>query len=345
MTKIKRGFIKIKEWMTKKYQSMKVKLKWSKLKSFVVKTIKNKKLMKSIFGKAAVYILLIIIGFIFLFPILYMISTSFKDINDLLDASVIWLPNTLYFANYQTALIVLGLPTKISEFFQMNALYQTIIVVGIPSITATLSTGLIGYGFARFDFPLKKFWLTCILIGFIVPQQVILLPQFVYFNNQLKILGTIWSYILPAATGQGLNAAVFILIFYSFFSMIPKSLDESAYIDGANEFKVFWHVGIKLSKQPIIIVFLFNFVWYWNDYYRASYFLTGSKWTTLPLKLSRFENAFGILVEQTDLQTTNLNEPLILAGTLLTVVPLLILYFVFQRFFVESIDRTGITGE
>lgn len=311
----------------------------------MVRILRNKRLMLSILSKALVYTLLTIIGFIFLFPILYMISTSIKDINDLLDASVIWIPNKLSLENYQTALIILGLPTSFMEIFEMNALYQTIIVVGLPSITATLSTGLIGYGFARFNFPLKKFWLACVIIGFIIPQQVILLPQFVYFNNQLKILGTLWSYILPAATGQGLNAAVFILIFYSFFSMIPKSLDESAYIDGANEFKVFWHVGIKLSKQPIIIVFLFNFVWYWNDFYRAAYFLTGSKWTTLPLKLSRFENTFATLLEQQQIQTTNLNEPLILAGTLLTVLPLLVIYFIFQKFFVESIDRTGISGE
>jgi len=304
------------------------KIDFTNFKSRLLKILKNKRLMLSIVGKASVYTLLTIIGFIFLFPIFYMISTSFKDINDLLDASVI-----------------LGLPTKFKELFEMNALYQTIIVVGLPSVTATISTGLIGYGFARFNFPLKKFWLACIIIGFIIPQQVILLPQFVYFNNQLKILGTIWSYILPASTGQGLNAAVFILIFYGFFSMIPKSLDESAYMDGANEFKVFWHVGVKLSTQPIIIVFLFNFVWYWNDFYRASYFLTGSKWTTLPLKLSRFENTFAVLLEQDALQTTNLNEPLILAGTLLTVLPLLIIYFIFQKFFVESIDRTGITGE
>lgn len=314
-------------------------------KARLIRIIRNKRLMLSIVSKAVVYTLLTIIGFIFLFPMLYMISTSVKDINDLLDASVIWIPNQLSMESYQTALVVLGLPTSFMALFEMNALYQTIIVVGIPSITATLATGFIGYGFARFNFPLKKFWLACVIIGFIIPQQVILLPQFVYFNNQLKILGTLWSYILPAATGQGLNAAVFILIFYSFFSMIPKSLDESAYIDGANEFKVFWYVGVKLSKQPIIIVFLFNFVWYWNDYYRASYFLTGSKWTTLPLKLSRFENTFATLIDQQQIQTTNLNEPLILAGTLLTVLPLLIIYFIFQKFFVESIDRTGISGE
>jgi multiple sugar transport system permease protein len=300
---------------------------------------------RGLLSKMAIYALLLILGFIFLYPLLYMLSTSFKNIDDLLDPSVRWIPKTFYSENYRSALVVMGLPVRWSDWLTFNVLYKTIVVIGTPSIAATLSSCLIGYGFARFRFPLKKFWLACVVIGFIIPSQIILLPQFVWFQNPLGILGTIWTYILPAFSGQGLNAAVFILIFYSFFSMIPKSLDESAYIDGANEVQVFWHIGIKLSVQPIIIVFLFNFVWYWNDFYRAAFFLTGSEWTTLPLQLSRFENAYATLIESADAQLTNFYEPLVLAGTILAVLPLLLLYFGFQRLFVESIDRTGITGE
>jgi multiple sugar transport system permease protein len=295
--------------------------------------------------KLITILLLSIIGFVFLYPIMVMVSMSFKDIDNLLDTSVIWIPKTFYPDNYTTALSVLGLPSTWSQLLSMNALYRTVIVVGLPALTATVATALVGYGFARFDFPLKTFWMVILVATFVIPNHIVFLPQFVWFNNALGILGTVWSYILPAAGGQGIHAAVFILIFYSFFKMIPKSLDESAYIDGANELKVFWHIGIRLSSQPILIVFLFNFVWYWNDYQRASYFLSGSDWTTLPLLLSRFENTYAIISEQSDVQMVNLYEPLILAGTILTVLPLLVLYFSFQRYFVESIDRTGIKGE
>lgn len=300
---------------------------------------------KGILRTALIYFILIVLGFIFLYPLLYMLSTSLKNIDDLLDPAVRWIPRRLFFDNYRSALAVLGLPMKASDWMEFNTLYKTLVVIGLPSIFATIATGVIGYGFARFRFPFRKVLLVLVVIGFIIPSQIILLPQFVWFNKPLGILGTVWSYILPALTGQGLNAAVFILIFYSFFSMIPKSLDESAYIDGANEFQVFWHIGLKLSIQPIIIVFLFNFVWYWNDYYRAAYFLTGSDWTTLPMQLARFENTFTILQSAAEIPLTNLYEPLILAGTILAVLPLLILYFIFQKQFVESIDRTGITGE
>ncbi|XFA99133.1 carbohydrate ABC transporter permease [Candidatus Izemoplasma sp. B36] len=305
----------------------------------------GKGMKKGLLAKIAIYVILSVLGFIFLYPLFYMISTSFKNIEDLLDSTVIWIPNKLTLENYRTALMILDLPRSFSDLFKWNSLYKTIVVVGAPSIAATVSSALIGYGFARFRFRFKKVLLICVVISFIIPSQIILLPQFVWFNNPLNILGTIWTYILPAISGQGLNAAVFILIFYSFFSMIPKSLDESAYIDGANETQVFWHIGIKLSIQPIVIVFLFNIVWYWNDYYRASFFLSGSDWTTLPLQLSKFESLYTILANSQEVQMTNLYEPLILAGTILTVLPLLLLYFVFQRMFTESIDRTGITGE
>lgn len=291
------------------------------------------------------YGILIIFAFIFLYPLIYMLSLSFKNIDDLFDSSVIWVPSKLFIDNYKTAIKVLDLPNSFKDFFIFNTLYRTVVTVGIPSIFGTISTCLIGYGFARFNFPFKKILLAGVILTFIIPSQIILLPQFVWFHHKLHILGTLWSYILPASTGQGLNAAVFILIFYSFYSMIPKSLDEAAYLDGANELEVFYHVGLKLSSQTILIVFLFNFVWYWNDYYRAAYYLTGSKWITLPLQLAKFENAYKVLQESSEIQMVNLNEPLVMAGTVLTIIPLLLIYFIMQRYFVESIDRTGITGE
>ncbi|NLG81564.1 MAG: carbohydrate ABC transporter permease [Bacilli bacterium] len=304
----------------------------------------GKQLGEGLVAKIVVYFLLITLSFIFIYPLLYMFSTSLKNIDDLLDTSVVWIPREIFIENYRTAAKVLNLPTKFKEFFQFNTLYKTFIVVGAPALASTVACCLIGYGLSRFNFPLKKMWLVLMIFIFIVPQQIILLPQFVWFKK-IGILGKIWSYILPALGGQGLNATVFILIFYSFFNMIPKSLDEAAYLDGANEVQVFTKVGLRLSFQPVLIVFIFNIVWYWNDFYRASYFLTGSKWTTLPLELTKFENRFLAMTEGLESQIKNIYEPLIMAGTILTILPIIIFYFFLQRYFVESVDRTGITGE
>jgi multiple sugar transport system permease protein len=126
--------------------------------------------------------------------------------------------------------------------------------------------------------------------------------------------------------------------------MIPRVLDESAYIDGAGRFKIFYKIGVPLSIQTMIVSFLFNVVWYWNDSYRASLFLSGSKWTTLIVELTSFEKRYEYLAENASDSFVSLNEPLIMAGTILTILPLLILYFATQKNFVESIDKTGLAG-
>jgi multiple sugar transport system permease protein len=280
------------------------------------------------------YILILSIGFMFMYPIFNMISMSFMSLEDLLNGQVHWIPSTFDLTNYQTAIRVLDIP---------NSLLSSLRVVFLPAISATLSSALIGYGFSRFEFPLKKMWLVLVLTVFILPSQLTLLPQFVWFRN-IGLLGSVWTLILPASFGQGLFSTIYILIFYSFFNMIPKSLDEAAYIDGASEGRVFWEIGVKLSFQPLIICLAFSFVWYWNDYYRVSYLLMQTDIRTLVQMLNIFEANYTQL-ENIGEFTQRINEPILMAGTMLSILPLLIVYFGLQRYFVESVDSTGLTGQ
>jgi len=280
------------------------------------------------------YVLIISIGFMFMYPIFNMISLSFMSLDDLLNGQVHWIPSTFHLMNYQTAIRVLDIP---------NSLYSSLRVVLLPAIAATLSSALIGYGFSRFEFPLKKMWLVLVLTVYILPSQLILLPQFVWFRN-IGLLGSVWTLILPASFGQGLFSTIYILIFYSFFNMIPKSLDEAAYIDGASEGRVFWEIGVKLSFQPLIICLAFSFVWYWNDYYRVSYLLMQTDIKTLVQMLNIFEANYTQL-ENIGEFTQRINEPILMAGTMLSILPLLVVYFGLQRYFVESVDSTGLTGQ
>jgi multiple sugar transport system permease protein len=279
------------------------------------------------------YVLIISIGFMFMYPIFSMISMSFMSLDDLLNGQVNWIPSSFYLLNYQTAIRVLDIP---------NSLFSSLRVVLLPAIAATLSSALIGYGFSRFEFPLKKMWLVLVLTVYILPSQLILLPQFVWFRD-IGLLGSVWTLILPASFGQGLFSTIYILIFYSFFNMIPKSLDEAAYIDGASEGRVFWEIGVKLSLQPLIICLAFSFVWYWNDYYRVSYLLMQTDIRTLVQMLNIFEANYTQL-ENIGEFTQRINEPILMAGTMLTILPLLVVYFGLQRYFVESVDSTGLTG-
>jgi multiple sugar transport system permease protein len=279
-------------------------------------------------------LIVVTLGFLFLYPILYMLSLSFMSLDDLLNTRIRWIPSSFYLENFKIALQVLNLP---------KSLWDTIQIVVLPALFSTVSAGLIGYGFSRFEFPLKKMWLTLVILVYIIPSQLILLPQFVWFKD-LGLLGTVWTFLLPASLGQGLFSTIYILIFYSFFNMIPKTLDEAAYIDGAGEGRVFLEIGVKLSLQPFLICLLFSFVWYWNDFYRVSYFMMQTETKTLVQMLNIFEATYTQMEGLGELQA-RINEPVLLAGTLLTILPLLLVYAFTQKYFVESVDSTGLTGQ
>lgn len=291
----------------------------------------------------ATYALLICIGFVYLYPLLYMISNSFMTLDDLLDASINWLPSTLNFENYSQAAASM-------DFWE--TLKDTVLVCGIPTIINVFMCAVIGYGFARFEFPLKKVFMGMLIFSFILPSQVTMMPLYVMYSDY-GLVGRIEAYILPAIFGQGLNAQIFILIFYQFFKMIPKVLIEAAQIDGAGYLKSFFRIALPSAKPAMLTVFLFSMVWYWNESYMTEMFVVGLTdkvshgWTTLMVELQQFDvnfqaNQFNSAVEGV---TMNNNESIQMAGTMLSILPLLIAYFVLQRQFVESIDRTGITGE
>ncbi len=286
-----------------------------------------------------IYALLICIGFIYLYPIIYMISSSFMSLDDLLDSSINWLPSTINISNYLQA-------AKSMDFWK--SLGQSIIIAGLPTICNLISCSLIGYGLARFEFPGKKVVLGIIIFSFILPSQITMIPTYVLYSN-MGILGTLWSFVLPALLGMGINAPIFILIFWQFFRQVPKVLIEAAQIDGAGYFKSFVRISLPSAAPAIITVALFSFVWYWNESYLTEMYvhgvMTSSGWTTLVIQLDNFASNYSSYATTATNAATSLNESISMAGTMLSILPLLLMYFVLQRYFVESIDRTGITGE
>lgn len=281
------------------------------------------------------YALLISVGFIFLYPIIYMVSYAFKNLGDLLNSSVNWIPTQFYTENITRAFDVLNyIPT----------LLQTVFVAVLPSILQMLVASVVGYGFARYNFKGKRILLILVMITFIIPPQITVIPRYILFN-QLGLLGSIAAYAIPAGLGQGINSAIFILIFYQTYRTIPVSLIEAARLDGAGEFKIFTKIGVPIGSSAFIISFLFSLVWYWNETYLASIYFGGAL-TTLPLELQRFVAAYNNLYPGGGSGgLTGINESIELAATLLSIIPLLLIYFVSQKWFVESIDRSGITGE
>lgn len=312
-----------KKWMTK-----------DKALKFLLGTRDKNGFIKTV----VIYALLICIGFIYLYPILYMISASFMTLDDLLDSSIRWIPSGFTGANYTQA-------AKSMDFWR--SLWQSIMIAGLPTLCNLLSCSVIGYGLARFKFRGRGLILGIIILTFVLPSQITMIPTYTLYSD-MSLLGTLWSFVLPALFGMGLNAPIFILIFYQFFKTVPQALVEAAKIDGAGYFKSFFSIALPSAVPAFITVALFSFVWYWNEAYLTGLYVHGVMvdygLTTLIIQLQNFSTNYSAYAN-TASSATSLNESIKMAGTLLSVLPLLIMYFVLQRYFVESIDRTGITGE
>ena len=228
------------------------------------------------------------------------------------------------------------------------SLGKSVVIAGVPTICNLVACSVIGYGLARFEFPGKKVVFGIIIFTFILPSQVTMIPTYVLYSN-MGILGTIIPYVLPPLLGMGINAPIFILIFWQFFRQVPKVLIEAAQIDGAGYFKSFFRISLPSAAPAFITVALFSFVWYWNESYLTEMYVSGvmksSGWTTLVIQLDNFATNYSAYASTATSGATSINEAINMAGTMLSILPLMLMYFVLQRYFVESIDRTGNTGE
>ena len=317
-------------------------------KATINKYFTKEKIHRFIFGtrekqgagkQLVIYGLLICIGFIYLYPLLSMVSTSFMNRDDLLDSSVKWLPSTLYLQNYAAA-------GKSMDFW--ISLLKGIVIAGLPTLCNVAICMMVGYGFATFNFKGKTIMMGVLLLSYILPSQVTMIPTYVLYNN-LKIVGSPLAFVLPAILGNGLNAPIFILIFYQFFRQVPRVLLEAAKIDGAGHIESFIKVGIPSAGPAILTVFLFSFVWYWNESYLTEMYVRGLSnsgiWTNLVIQLKNFETNFNTMSSTSGDMGVNLSESVRMAAVSLSIIPLMLMYLVLQKHFVESIDRSGITGE
>lgn len=283
----------------------------------------------------ALYVLLIAIGFVYLQPLLFMFITSIKSPDDLLNPMVQWVPTELFLGNYQKAILVLN---------YSQTLLSSLLISVIPSLLQTAVASVVGYGLARYRFRGKRLIFLFLLATFIIPPQNTVIPQMLAYRD-LGLLGNPLALILPAVMGQGFRSAIFILIFYQGFISLPKVLEESARLDGASDLRIFLTVAVPSALPSYIVAFIFSTVWYWNETFLTVIFLEGGV-TTLPMQLSRFTQAYENLYPPGTVNIFDrLNEAVKMSGTFLNILPLLVMYFVLQRWFVESVEMTGITGE
>ncbi|CAM3610254.1 carbohydrate ABC transporter permease [Marinicrinis lubricantis] len=315
----------------------KPEIAWNKTKALPRSTLKLLKTKvigleadKGLIFKCFLYLILINTAYIYLNPIIYMVTSMIKDSTDLVDPAVQWVPRSVYFGMLQDAWDMLQFPKAFTISVSMSL---------VIAVCQTLSCAVAGYAFARLDIPLKNFWFFCLLLTFIVPPQLTILPKLIA-ASQLGVLQSYIPIVLPALFGQGVKGALFVIIYRQFFSKQPKELEEAATMDGAGALRIFAKVMLPLARPAIVVVFLFSFVWNWNDSYSPTIFLHGLSDQPLSVGVSSITSAINARAEE--IGPSIYDEPMKMAASFLMILPPLVLYIFAQRWFVEGVDRTGL---
>ena len=276
-----------------------------------------------------------------------MISAAFKSPEDFLNPGIVWLPQSPTVENLKNAFKVLNFK---------DSFINTLTLEMVSAFLEIISCSVAAYGLARFDFKMKKITMAALMMTIIVPSTMIIIPTVVNFSNldflgiiglinkltgseiRLNILDTPLTFYLPSIFGVGLRSGIMIFIYMQFFKGLPKELEEAAQIDGANAFSTFIRIALPSSSVVILTVSVFAVIWHWNDYFLAVMYTSQN----YPLAVS----VANMIVNITSSVSTNTDviTATTMAGCLMFILPVLILYMFVQKGFIKSIDRVGITG-
>lgn len=289
-----------------------------------------RKKAKAWMGSLARFLFLFIIGYIVLYPLLYMISYSLKTQADFMDAGHQWLPMELTFDNFKTVFSIMNFG---------KSLKQTFVIQLLSAGFEVLVCSYIAYGFARFNFKGKRLASFILMLSLLVPIQMYSLSMSVNYR-MLHIFNTPLVYWLPSLLGVGIRSGMLIFIYQQFFIGLPRELEDAAYVDGAGPIKTYFSIALPSSGVVIVTVTVLSIIWHWNESYLAELcFLDESRPLAVTIgHLSSFLNQAGI-TSNTATYPAN-----ICAGCLMFIVLPLLFYMIIQRKFVRSIDRVGITG-
>ncbi len=284
----------------------------------MVKNVPLKKRLRNISGSTIKHLVLILLAISFVFPMFWMISTSLKPDIEQLRWPPVWIPNPFDWANYPRAM-------NFEPFLHyiLNTLYY-----GVLSVIGTvISSSVVAYGFARIDFPEKKVLFIIMLATLMLPFQVTMVPLFILFKT-IGWVGSFKPLIVPTFFGSAFN----IFLLRQFFMTIPISLSEAAYMDGANEFTIFLRIILPLAKPALATVALFQFIYAWNDFLGPLIYLNDQSLYTVSLGLQTYVSSYGT------------QWGLLMAASTVATLPIVILFFLTQRTFIQGISLSGLKG-
>lgn len=310
------------------------------------------------------FLILFGLGFVILYPLIYMLSTAFRPNAQMNDPSVVWIPKSLTLSNLQDVWDVMDFGATLLNTLRLNI---------VCSLLSVVSCCLAGYGFARFNFKGKGLMFGIVIMQIIVPPQITVIPlylQWAYFkmfglvevaasagattflgiaintasngSHYISLIDHQVVMYVPAILANGIRSGLFIYIFRQFFRGLPMELEDAAYLDGCGPFKTFIRVMIPNASSAFLTVFLFSIVWYWNDYYISSTFFINNH--TVALQLQKLSATLDAQLFNNAQVGTRRKIVWLEAGCLLSITPILVMYIFLQKYFTEGLARSGLVG-
>ncbi len=265
------------------------------------------------------WLLRVAIAVIMLLPFFWLVSSSLKTQTEIFASPPQWLPDPIRWQNYQEALTI--------RPFHLY-LRNTLIIVTLNVVAVVFSSSFVAYGFARLRFPGRDFWFGIVLATLFLPYAITIVPSFIIFTR-LGWVNTFLPLVVPPFFGGG---AFNIFLMRQFFRTIPEELADAARIDGASEFGIYRRIMLPLSKPALITVGLFTFLAAWNDLLGPLIYLRNTDLFTVAVGLASFRSILDVSWHYQ------------LAAATTMILPVAVLFFVAQRYFIQGIVMTGIKG-
>lgn len=276
--------------------------------------------------QAATHAVLLLLSIVFLAPLLWMVSTAVKPLDQTMVSPPVWIPDRPQWENFWKALSYNAEDLGYIPFlvYGRNTLYVTVLAV----IGSVVSNTLVAYSFARLRWRGRDLLFGVTLATMMVPGPVLMVPTYVLFR-EFGWIGTFRPLWVPAFFGGAFN----IFLLRQFLKTIPMELSEAARIDGASEWQTFLRVIVPLARPALTVVALFTFMWAWNDFMGPLLYLTDQHTFTLSMGLQFFQS-----------QHTGTPWNLLMAASLIVVLPVILVFLFAQRVFIQGIATTGIKG-
>ena len=269
--------------------------------------------------KTVLTIVMLVLGVCCIYPFLFMVSSSFKPSGDVLSTPLQLIPKHFTLNNFNTLF-----NNEYYDFFRWYG--NTILMTGLTLVLKYIIITITAYGFAKMNFPGRDTIFLVLLAGLMIPSDIMIMPRYIIFK-QLHILNTMWALILPAAVD-----VYFVFLLRQAFVAVPDALSEAARIDGCSHFTIYRRIILPLCMPQVSTMLLFSFVWSWNDYMGPYLYISDINKQMISVGIKLFASG---LAQDYGAQ---------MAGATLVLVPVIIAFFLCQKYFVEGITAGAVKG-